>query len=242
MKKIKTFMAGIIVGVIIASSVTVFAESVIIQAYRNQTKITLDGKGLVLPSDTSVLNYNDRTYTPARFIAESLGATVDWDAENDTVKITSPEPVVIEKEVIKEVPVEKKEETPATRDYMKLPVRYATKDYYVDVYGASLFTSSAEFRLTIKNESDRDIAIYLLYQDAYVLSGDKKVYADRINSDWYNSISMDSTVDGTLSFPAVPKENEKITLVLPIEIKDYSKNTTEKKEITFYIDTYEEEK
>ena len=38
--------------------------------------------------DTAAFIENDRTYTPARFVAEKLGASVTWDEGNRRVTIT----------------------------------------------------------------------------------------------------------------------------------------------------------
>ena len=42
--------------------------------------------------DTAAVIGNDRTYVPVRFLAESFGATVRWDAATRTVHIASPRP------------------------------------------------------------------------------------------------------------------------------------------------------
>lgn len=48
-------------------------------AYVNDEKVTLDSQAFI---------ENDRTYTPVRFIAEALGAKVDWNEEEHKVIIT----------------------------------------------------------------------------------------------------------------------------------------------------------
>ncbi len=54
-------------------------------AYVNGNPITLDSPATLI---------NDRTMVPVRFIAESLGATVGWDAISKTVSISAPEALV----------------------------------------------------------------------------------------------------------------------------------------------------
>ena len=46
-------------------------------------------------NDVAPIIRNDRTMLPIRFIAEALGATVDWDGENKIVTITSKDTVII---------------------------------------------------------------------------------------------------------------------------------------------------
>jgi hypothetical protein len=55
--------------------------------------ITIGAETAIVNGETITLDYpafieNDRTYTPIRFVAEKLGATVDWDAETRIITIT----------------------------------------------------------------------------------------------------------------------------------------------------------
>lgn len=47
---------------------------------------TVNGK--IVPLDSPAFIENDRTYTPLKFIAENLGAKVEWNDETKTVTIT----------------------------------------------------------------------------------------------------------------------------------------------------------
>ena len=48
-----------------------------------------------ITNDVAPLIVNSRTYTPARFVAESLGAKVVWDEKSKTVTITKDETTII---------------------------------------------------------------------------------------------------------------------------------------------------
>lgn len=50
--------------------------------------LTVDGQNVSM--DTATENTQDRVFIPARFIAEALGATVNWDSATNTVNITDP--------------------------------------------------------------------------------------------------------------------------------------------------------
>ena len=63
------FLVGILIGLFISTSVVVFAA--------NQIKIVIDGKEIKPDVPTQIIN--GRVMVPARFIAEPLGAKVDWD-------------------------------------------------------------------------------------------------------------------------------------------------------------------
>lgn len=61
-------------------------EDVTIVITINSNTATVNGEVVELESPAFI--ENERTYTPLRFVAENLGATVDWDAESQTVKIS----------------------------------------------------------------------------------------------------------------------------------------------------------
>ena len=67
----------------------------------DNVKYTIDGKEYV--SDTAPIIRNNRTFVPIRFIAEALGATIDWDdktrsitmkSKNKTTKATIGSPII----------------------------------------------------------------------------------------------------------------------------------------------------
>ena len=61
-------------------------DNVKIEIYINSDKAYVNGEEITLDSPAFI--ENDRTYTPIRFIAESLGAEVDWNGETQEVTIT----------------------------------------------------------------------------------------------------------------------------------------------------------
>ena len=52
----------------------------------NDKTAVIDGKAVT--NDVAPIIVNGRTYTPARFVAEALGAKVDWNEATRTVTIT----------------------------------------------------------------------------------------------------------------------------------------------------------
>lgn len=96
--KYKSLMTGIIIGATIATSISVFAnsnlniEALLVDA---TTTIKVDGVAIKLPSDSHILNYDGKIYTPAKLVAEQLGASVTW---NDPTKS-----VLIETQVVKPI-------------------------------------------------------------------------------------------------------------------------------------------
>jgi len=57
-----------------------------IEIYIDSDKALVNGE--IVELDSPAFIENDRTYTPVRFIAETLGVTVDWDEETQQVIIT----------------------------------------------------------------------------------------------------------------------------------------------------------
>ncbi len=80
----KTFK--ILSGVFLASTLmttAVFADSVTINATFNGADVLVDGQRI----DTESLTYNGVTYLPLRAISESMGMTVQFDADDDEINL-----------------------------------------------------------------------------------------------------------------------------------------------------------
>jgi hypothetical protein len=76
----KKFIAGLTFGVLISLSSAVFASDPI-QALLFPAKFEFNGKTVVPGEEYTVLNYQGHAYVPIRFIAEQIGATIDYEAE-----------------------------------------------------------------------------------------------------------------------------------------------------------------
>ncbi|WP_159888566.1 stalk domain-containing protein [Paenibacillus puerhi] len=82
----KKYMIGGVIGAILATSVTVHAETVLttVQAYLWPTTIRININGennQSNPAEIEVLNYKDLAYVPLRFVSEGLGATVKYEED-----------------------------------------------------------------------------------------------------------------------------------------------------------------
>lgn len=84
-KRIKSFVAGALVGVTVAGTVGVFAYTDYIEAVYNNIKIVVDGKEI--HPDSQPFISNGTTYLPVRAVSEALGKEVYWDGPNYTVYI-----------------------------------------------------------------------------------------------------------------------------------------------------------
>lgn len=93
---VKQFVWGLVCGVALASSSVAFASSSI-QALFFPAHFEINGSTVSLPPEYKVLQVEGRTYVPVRFVAENLGATVDYDPstqrlviKNQKLDITDP--------------------------------------------------------------------------------------------------------------------------------------------------------
>ena len=93
MKNLKTFLIGLVTGVLLVSA-PVVADTIMksIDVEENLVTIYVDGQKV----EESNFLYNGRTFAPLREIAEKLGYEVQWDANTNSAYIGKiPEGVVI---------------------------------------------------------------------------------------------------------------------------------------------------
>lgn len=76
----KKFVAGLVIGLLIATAGVGFAANETIRIFVNNQEVVPDVPPVII---------DGRVMIPARFIAEPLGATVEWDEIANTITITS---------------------------------------------------------------------------------------------------------------------------------------------------------
>jgi cyclophilin family peptidyl-prolyl cis-trans isomerase len=86
--KLKGLVIGILVGVLISSSV-VYASGTKIEVYFNNLKFMIDGVEKQ-PTKGNGFIYEGTTYVPLRFIGESLGKPVSFNNKTQTVFVGKP--------------------------------------------------------------------------------------------------------------------------------------------------------
>lgn len=198
--KIKKSVLGIgmILGIILTMSVQVFAAPTIekIQAYINRDMtFTFNGKAVVLDPEYQVLVYNDRSYVPVKFVAENLGATVDWNNDTKVISITptraaiTPDPVA---PGISQKPADSKE-------YKKLPQYKENVDYKMTVTMFSRDEYGYKLNMTLENKSD--IPIQLDQMKTLVeVDGQKYDMSDatitHMDTRWYRDLAKEEKTEG----------------------------------------------
>lgn len=97
MKRFSTgLIIGLVTGLIVATATFALAA--------NPIKLIVNGQEI--QCDVPPQNINGRVLVPARFVAESLGASVTWDAANNAVVITSVTPLAVEEKNVSSPTVE----------------------------------------------------------------------------------------------------------------------------------------
>jgi endonuclease YncB( thermonuclease family) len=75
----KRFLAGLLIGLVLATAGIALAE--------NPIRLIINGQEI--HPDVPPQLINGRVMVPARFVAEPLGAKVEWDGNTKTIKIIS---------------------------------------------------------------------------------------------------------------------------------------------------------
>jgi len=84
---VKKFIFGFIAGIIIAVSVTAFAETNgTIDVIFDRVKLVINGQ----QSDAKTILYDGYTYIQLRHAAAAFGASLDWDAGTNTAYLNTP--------------------------------------------------------------------------------------------------------------------------------------------------------
>ena len=133
MKKFRGVAMGFIAGALSMVTVTAFAAyAQVPTTVLNDVIFSFNGEKKASPSDQPVLNYNGYTYLPVRYIAEQLGADVDWDAATKLVSVNL-KPKVVEKVVEKEVPYYVTDPDKVSVSYSEMPISVVKDDFKVNL-------------------------------------------------------------------------------------------------------------
>lgn len=82
----KKYMLGLGCGLLLAGSSVAFASDTI-QALLFPASFEINGSQVKMDSDYQILNVDGHAYVPIRFVAENLGATIDYDAESQKIVV-----------------------------------------------------------------------------------------------------------------------------------------------------------
>lgn len=233
----KYLTIGIIIGCILTFSTGILASTITtVSAIKADNVVfEFDGEIKDLPEGYTVLMYNDRTYVPARFIAEELGAEVNWCESTKTVSIDSkkidpcPEPKP-DPEPEKEIEPEDKEAVQPKGNYRRLPLSALYKDMEITATLVTLERDHARVYITMMNKESPPLQVLQGKTKAIV---DGKEYSTEeipfyLRDDkWYNDIQRDETIEGYLALPVIPEESEEMRLIITVLQNDRTQKERE---------------
>lgn len=84
----KKFILGFIMGAMLMCAIPSLAKTDTVQAIFNGVKVVINGEKVSFANGEEPVTINSRTYVPAKYVAEALGAKVQWDGKTSTVNIS----------------------------------------------------------------------------------------------------------------------------------------------------------
>lgn len=234
--KVKYLLMGVLIGITMMMSAVVFASGSVTALLSSHVSFFFNGVEKALPDGYEVLTYNGRTYTPARFVAEELGAKVLWDPVTESIFITYDEktetlPETIDKEEEKDIEKVEKENTDK-KNYQKLPITKTAYDATIMLTHVEIGNNETTIYLEVEGrrsypiQFNRSNATMIVDGVVYDQSNQKRI-VDPIDTRWYNDIREDEKVDGWVKFPAIPEDTKYMTVNLEIYRNDGSNEVTE---------------
>lgn len=246
MKKAALFTTGLVSGAILATTISVSADMIagrpVTAIIPDKIAVRINGEYKNVPSEYTILNYGNYNYMPYRYVAESLGATVNYDGITDTIEVQAPEPQVVEKIVEKIVYVDREVPVPVptpTDNYSALPVSSTKENIMVRVNDIFVNSDYCQVPIYLKNENGQfNVQIDPI---SATLEADGKIYkASEANaSGWDMSlvnsmVAPDKYIEGYIMFPKLENENAtQFKLKIPVLTQEVGGPKTTMYEFSF---------
>lgn len=251
----KTYVSIITAAIIGLGSVAVFADTLSVEAYINNSfKYIFNDRQQPLPQEYRTLVYNGRSYVPARFVAESLGATVDFNDDTkeisfDYISADNLEEIRIENEEyrnrIEELEdriVELEQDLESKDDmenilYNELPITQRFNDYQVILSDFDVDTYSNYSFLSVYLENIDNGNSFKISPLDTVLSINGKEYkpsASATDTELYNYIKREESKSGSIAFKDLPDEFDQAKVEILATYTDGFREVD--KTLVFYIE------
>lgn len=225
---------GLVLGTTILASSIGFAAPQPIQAFNQQDfTIKINGLTQVHPEGLKPIVYNNRTYLPAAFIAELLGAKVSFISDTKTVSIDEDrselakanETIKAYEEEIEELKLElekiKNTSKPDDGKYSKFPQRISRNGFSIALEGLSVNQSNdGRLFFTLKND-DFESSVKLVPMETVIeIEGVKytsqPTATDPLNQELFQWVKTGDSFSGVIPFRKLPDDkdikNIKVTL------------------------------
>lgn len=246
MKKILTkLIVGLLCAAILSTGIA-YAAPQIIQAF-NQPEFTIkvNGNIQVHPEGLKPIVYNSRTYLPAAFIAELLGADTSFDSTSKTVSIDLKNNYENEinqyKEQVqslkKEIEELKKQQSSVNNEdlsgYTKMPIRSNQNGYTITLEGLSVKDGNdGRLFFKIKN-NDVDTSIKLQPMSTILeINGEKyqaeSTFSDPLDEELFRWIKRTEEINSVIPFRKLPdaKEIKTIKITMVVEKNEFLPEST----------------
>lgn len=238
----KSLLTGILAGVLISMPIHMYANDIKTKVETWATpyvQFIFDDQITPLPLGYTVLNYEGRTYVPTRFVAEQLGAEVDWDESTQTIFVKSkpiPEPVPEEPgkgQQQEENKNDNEEQQEEKITYNKLPVKKTYKDFSLTTTSVFKDNNATRVYVELENKQSRPLQIRQL-SATLVIEGKtyKANIAGILDERLFKDAREDEFLEGYLTFPAIPKDADKATVKLELI---YNDGSGDKEELEYNI-------
>lgn len=234
LKRVKYTTIGILVGSLLSVNTGILAESYqyVRTVLDDNISFMINGEEKSVPDGYHVLIYEDRTYVPARFIAEELGADVDWDAKKrqviiyNTPSMKNENDETVNVEEPKEEMEEQIEDVHNYEDYQSLPITKNINQVLVTVKEINIDNEQTTVNVEVNNLGKppyqlnqfktKIITEDIEYGEADL--DDKIIY--RFDYSWFNDIREDEKNEGILRLPPIPKDTGYVILHITLVQND----------------------
>lgn len=248
MKKLIAITLGMLMGI---TSLTYAAPKVVETYLQNDFLIKVDGEFKYHPEGLKPLVYENRTYLPASFIAQLLGATTTFDSTTKTVNINSNAENALSQDKIDEYEnkineleskIKKLEESNVVNsNYTKMPARLSQNGYSLTLEGLAIRDDGNDGRLyfNLKNE-DVDTGIKIESMSTVIESDGKKYQAsskfqENVNPKLFQWISRNDSLQTYIPFSDFPEDEKDIKEMDVTIVIEVNQAYPKKEIITFKV-------
>lgn len=216
MQKFRQYTIGIAIGVLLTIGSTALANTNKLPSITDWVKFKFNDIVKEIPEGYTVISYDGRMYVPARFIAEELGASVDWNKETQTILIKK-ERISLKDEtdiVNQEVDIENSNSKQVNEEiiYEELPVSITNDGVRVEVYSVGQESNATKVYIKVKNTSDKKVQ---LNQESAYFQSETETYKHKdIKTNilywkditWFNDLDEDKEAEGYITLPPIPED------------------------------------
>lgn len=223
MKKILTITLGM---TMLFGSLTYAAPKTVETYLQNDFLIKVNGEIKYHPEGLKPLVYENRTYLPAAFIAQLLGATTTFDSATKVVDINSKADSGLDQQEIEnyedkikeleEKIEEMKGSSSADSNYTEFPARIAQNGYKFTLEGLSIREDGDDGRLyfTLENE-DADTGVKIDALSTVIETSTDKYQAsfqfqENLDRDLFEWLGREDELKTYIPFTKLPEEDKDI--------------------------------